>query len=102
MEWNTMVELKITPHPKLTEAQRAAIELDYGMDQGLLTVKIRTALAVYFIKHHNLDLDRDDISPVRKQIFLSNASDVDGAIRAANDETRARIARRRGLNSTNI
>jgi predicted DNA-binding transcriptional regulator YafY len=94
MEWNTMVELKIVPHAKLTEPQKAAIELDYGMQQGLLSVQIRTALAFYFIKHHNLDLDRDDIPPERKQIFLSNSAEVQEAIRAAKEQTQARVARR--------
>jgi len=50
IEWNTMVKLKIVPHPKLSEDGKAAIELDYGMESGQLVLETRAALAFYLIK----------------------------------------------------
>ena len=92
VEWYTLVELKIVPHPKLTDAQKAAVELDYGMEQGLLKVKTRAALAFYLIKRLNLDLDCEHISPERKQIVLSNLAEIERAQHAAHQEMRARVA----------
>jgi len=92
IEWNTMVELKIAAHPGLDEAQKSAIERDYGMEQGLRIIKTRVALAFYLIKRLNLDLSDDVLSPARKQIFLTNLSEVETAQRTANSETHALIS----------
>jgi hypothetical protein len=92
VEWNTIVELKIVPHPKLTDAGKAAIELDYGMKGGLLVLETRAALAFYLIKHLNLDLDGDKISPDRLQIFLTNSADVEEACRVAREKMLALVA----------
>lgn len=92
VEWNTIVYLKIVPHPKLADAQKAAIELDYGMKGGLLVVETRAALAFYLIKRLNLDLNGDQISPERQQIFLSNPTEVQEAQQAAKEEMRIRVA----------
>lgn len=89
VEWNTVVEMKIIPHPALDEAQRSAIEHDYGMTNGLLTVKTRAALSFYLIRQLNLDLD--NIPPARKQIVLSNLDEVERIQRAAKEETRVRV-----------
>jgi hypothetical protein len=90
--WNTMVELKICAHPGLTDAQRAAIERDFGMDQGILTVTTRAALAYYLIKRMNLDLTDERILPARKQIVLANLSEVEDALRRAEQATSARVS----------
>lgn len=83
VEWHTMVELRIVAHPALGEAQKSAIERDFGMDRGLLTIKTRVALAFYLIKRLNLDLDEDHIVPERKQIFLRNLAEVEEVQRVA-------------------
>jgi hypothetical protein len=41
VEWNTMVDLKIVAHPTLDDAQKAAIERDYGMEKGMRVVQTR-------------------------------------------------------------
>ena len=92
IEWNTIVKLKIVPHPKLTDAGKAAIELDYGMEGGLLVLETRAALAFYLIKRLNLDLDDDKITPDRLQIFLTNSAEVGEACRAAHERMLALVA----------
>jgi WYL domain len=92
IEWNTIVKLKIVPHPRLTDAGKAAIELDYGMDGGLLVLETRAALAFYLIKGLNLDLKDDDILPERLQIFLTNLAEVEEACRAAHEKMLALVA----------
>ena len=92
MAWNSFIELIITPHPALETAQKLAIERDYGMDQGALVIKTRVALAFYFIRRHNLDLNDSQIPPKRMQIFLNNLAEVEEAERVANEETLTRVA----------
>lgn len=52
--WHTMVELTIGPHPRLDEAQRRGIELDYAMSNGTATLTLREAMAVYMKKRLGL------------------------------------------------
>jgi predicted DNA-binding transcriptional regulator YafY len=91
MEWNTMIDLKIVAHPYLGEAQKSAIERDFGMENGVLIMRTRAALAFYFIKRLNLDLDSDQITPERKQISLSNFAEIVEMVNTAKAETRARV-----------
>jgi len=93
MEWHTIVELKVAAHPGLTDAQKSAIERDFGMDSGLLIMKTRVALAFYLVKRLNLDLNDDQIPPERKQIFLTNLLELENAQRAAKAETHERVFR---------
>ncbi len=93
MEWNTMVELKIVPHPHLTPPQKSAIERDFGMKQGWLIIPTRAALAFYHIRHLNLDLDPVKIPPERQQICLANLKEVNEAVAASKAQTRALVSK---------
>lgn len=53
-DWNTFVEVKIAPHPDLTEGQRRAIELDYAMSDGVAVLPTRRALLLYVLRHLGL------------------------------------------------
>jgi hypothetical protein len=48
--WHTEVVLEIGPHPELSDNQRRAIEMDYGMEAG-------RALLFYALKRLGLDTD---------------------------------------------
>ncbi|MGY3495926.1 WYL domain-containing protein [Bradyrhizobium sp. USDA 4502] len=90
--WNTMVTLRIVAHPELTAAQKRAIELDFGMKDGVLALTSRVALAFYVRRRLNLDLIRWNVPPERQQIYLTNAAEVDEIQRKAEEEARIRIA----------
>jgi predicted DNA-binding transcriptional regulator YafY len=53
-QWNEMIVLRVAPHPALTEAQRRAIEIDYGMKKGIFEIKVRAALAYYALRRLGL------------------------------------------------
>lgn len=74
-EWNTFVEVKIAPHPDLTEAQRRAIELDYAMDQGIGVLPIRRALLFYVIKQLGFSIDAT-ATAAAQQIVLANGDEL--------------------------
>lgn len=92
VEWHRRVDMKIAPHPDLKDEQRATIERDYGMTNGLLILNIRVALSFYMERRWLLDLSDEVISPERKQITLTNAAEVEEARRAAKEEAKAQIA----------
>ena len=56
-EWNRVVELKLVPHPD--RKQKAIIERDYGMTDGLRRIKVRAAIAGYLLLHWIVDCSAD-------------------------------------------
>ena len=53
IQWNRIVELEIVPHPRLD--YKETIETDYGMEDGVLALKIRAAVAGYLLRRWNVD-----------------------------------------------
>lgn len=77
--WNQSVTLKIGPDPRLGIARRRAIELDYGMKDGVLAVEIRTCMVFYLQRQLGLDRDPNTVEPQRQQIVLLNREEVERA-----------------------
>jgi len=71
--WHELVHLEIGPHPALSEGQRRAIELDYGMTGGQVIIPVRRALLYYTLKRLGLDTDPSARRPQDQQIVLLNA-----------------------------
>jgi hypothetical protein len=72
--WNSEVTLHVAPHPKLSQGQQRAIELDYGMVKGRVAFKCREALLFYFLRY--LRLDEKERSPQAQQIVLENEKEI--------------------------
>ena len=70
--WNSEVVLEIGPHPELSDTQRRAIEMDYGMVDGRAEIVVRKALLFYALKRLGLDTDRSARRPQDQQIILIN------------------------------
>lgn len=68
--WHTEVVLQICPHPELSDNQRRAIEMDYGMENGKVEITVRKALLFYALKRLGLDTDPAARSPKDQQIVL--------------------------------
>lgn len=68
--WDEMVELEVGPHPDLSPNQRQVIELDYGMENGSVTIPVRRALLYYALKRLGLDTDPSARKPQDQQIVL--------------------------------
>jgi len=47
-EWSRDFELRLAPNPGLTEEQRGAIELDFGMQDSELRIRSRLSLTPYY------------------------------------------------------
>lgn len=74
--WHTEVVLEIGPHPDLSDNQRRAIEMDYGMEEGRAKISVRRALLFYALKRLGLDTDPAARRPQDQQIILLNKSVV--------------------------
>lgn len=71
IQWNRIVELALVPHPDREHSE--ITEMDYGMLDGVLNLKIRAAMAGYVLRQWHVDC-----SPVHElkdkafRLWLSN------------------------------
>ena len=70
--WEEMVELEVGPHPDLSPNQKRVIELDYGMENGSVTIPVRRAMLYYALKRLGLDTAPSARKPQDQQIVLLN------------------------------
>lgn len=69
--WQRQLCLKLIPHPSLKYPE--AIELDYGMENGVLEISCRAALAGYLLRQWSVDCSaRHQISSGVCQLALQN------------------------------
>lgn len=71
-DWNTMVDIIITPDQRLSIPQQKVIENDFGMCDGSLSIHTRASLATYYLQL--LRIDRKALHPIpsAQQIVLAN------------------------------
>jgi hypothetical protein len=74
--WHNYIEVKIQPHPGLSKAQKKMIERDYGMENGVGTIKVRAALYFYLEKHLGLDEGCASRPAREQQIILVNRDEI--------------------------
>ncbi len=80
--WHTYIDVIIRPRAGLSDGQRAAIEVDFGMKQGRLILNCRKALAFYVLRQ--LQLDRpSDASIAEQPLELENPAAVSDLVSAA-------------------
>lgn len=74
---NRFVELELVPHPRIQHSE--AIELDYGMVNGVMKVEVRAAVAGYLLRRWNVDCSLDHSQVGREyQLYLRNAQALYG------------------------
>lgn len=75
-EWNTLVDVIFKPDERLTTAQRAIIEVDYGMTDGQLVVRRPQALVKYVVKRFQVNPNIHDPRPEAQQLVLANRAEL--------------------------
>ncbi|MCB1103358.1 MAG: WYL domain-containing protein [Opitutaceae bacterium] len=53
-DWNTWETIRLKPHSKLTDIQRRAIEQDFEMRRGAVTLKVRKSMKNYTLSYLRL------------------------------------------------
>jgi hypothetical protein len=74
--WEIFVPVKIGAHPGLSDAQKVAVEFDYGMVNGVLEHEVRGALLPYFLRTMRIGLDDLTRDAMVQQIVLLNREDL--------------------------
>lgn len=74
--WNEEVCIRLKADARLSDYQRAIVEHDYAMTDGILEVRTRSALVPYVIQQLNLDLSKLEIKPEAQQIVVDNLDEV--------------------------
>ena len=76
-QWNRIVEMQIVPHPNLKYPE--AIILEYGMNDGLLNVEVRAAVAGYLLRKWNVDCtENHTLSGPEYHLWLKNTPTLYG------------------------
>jgi hypothetical protein len=74
-QWHTILTLVLAPNPGLAEAKRRVIELDYGMEDGEISLTCRHALLYYTLRRLGLNNEKQ-YSPEQQQIVLKNREEL--------------------------
>ncbi len=75
--WNTRVTLRITADPRLSREQREVVEVDYGMENGALSITTRGKLVPYALKLLQIDPGKELQAPMAQQIVVANREDIE-------------------------
>jgi hypothetical protein len=78
-QWTRVMPLDLVPHPNNVKYP-TAIELDYGMEKGLITLNVRAAMAGYLLRRWNVDCTEEaSLEGGEYQLWLRNRQTLYGA-----------------------
>ena len=75
-DWNTTVAVIIEPDSRLKPEQKAIIEADYGMVDGVLLIQTRRALVKYVLQRFQIDPKKLDPKAAAQQIVVRNLDEL--------------------------
>jgi predicted DNA-binding transcriptional regulator YafY len=78
--WHTYFNVMLIPNPRLSQAQQATIERDYGMQNGRCELQIRRALLYYLDKRLRLDVAEIQDRPKETPIVVANRKEYDALL----------------------
>ena len=74
--WHEFVSVRMGAHPGLSDAQKEAVEFDYGMVNGILGHEVRVALLPYFLRTMRIGPDDLTREAMVQQIVLLNREEL--------------------------
>jgi predicted DNA-binding transcriptional regulator YafY len=77
-EWNSKIEVVLVPHPGLSKAAKEAIERQYEMKNGELSVSLRRSQVVYFLKRYQLEEPESQSrkAPHQQPLVVKNRKEI--------------------------
>ena len=77
-DWVEIITMKLTPHPKLEDKNRASLLIDYGSDNDIIEIKIRRALIGYLLQQLSVDTTQDhSLNPNKYQLIVLNRDEIE-------------------------
>jgi hypothetical protein len=86
--WKREITLRFGPHPDLKGGARKAIELDYGMINGIAEITTRVCLTYYLERRFGMDAGAPKAKGERQQIVLVNRDELEAARNEVDDACR--------------
>lgn len=81
-QWARMVDMELVPHPAIKQPK--VIEADYGLEDGVLKIKARAALAGYVLRRWSVDSSPDHcLDPSTHHLWLRNPQTLYGVASAS-------------------
>lgn len=81
-QWARIVDIELVPHPGIQWPK--AVEADYAMNDGVLRIKTRAALAGYVLRRWSIDATPDhSLDPTSHHLWLRNTPTLYGVESAA-------------------
>jgi hypothetical protein len=75
-QWQQIVDIVIVPHSKIKQPK--AIEMDYNMSDGQLTIQLRAAVAAYILRQWQVDCSANQTESLQGcQLALANPEVLD-------------------------
>lgn len=76
-QWARIVDMEVVPHPGVRSPQ--AVEADYSMEDGVLKLRARAALAGYVLRRWSIDCTPDhSLDPASHHLWLRNPQTLYG------------------------
>lgn len=76
-QWARIVEMELVPHPDIKWPK--AVEADYAMDEGMLRIKARAAMAGYVLRRWSIDSTPDHrLDSMSHHLWLRNTQTLYG------------------------
>jgi len=82
--WMEYFEIKIAPHPGLTDGQKQVVGRDYGFTDGVGIISVRYAMLFYVLKRLGLLGNPEKEDPRRQHIVAINRDEVLTALKLTN------------------
>ena len=80
-DWREVFDVRLEPNPALSPDQRKAIEWEYAMPKGSVSLAVRKALLYYLKKRLRLDVETD--LPSEQPVVVANRQGFDDALASA-------------------
>ncbi|NQX88003.1 MAG: WYL domain-containing protein [Halioglobus sp.] len=75
-DWNTFVDVRISADPRLDPQQREVVEVDYGMQDGVLVITTRSRLVPYVLQLLHIEPRSAAQDAIAQQIVVQNHDEL--------------------------
>ena len=76
IEWNTHIIVRIVADPRLNTEQQEVVEMDYGMEHGMLEISTRARLIPYVLQLLHIEANEMAEDPTAQQIVVENRAEL--------------------------
>lgn len=77
-DWTEVINLQLTPHPKLDEKKRASLLVDYDCKDELIEIQVRRALIGYLLQRLSVDTTANhSLNPNSYHLVLVNRDEIE-------------------------